>query len=378
MSSDWSYIALRLNGDGTQTFLDFDVPLSGVGITDVLSGPGGLTGTIDPEYARLKDNTGQPMFQEWSTAIFAQADDEIRGGGILTHSGFDGPKWELECTGLTGYAKDMPYVGPGQFWTYTDTLDIYRAIWAHIQSQPGSNIGLTFAPTLSGKLVGSSLTQEQYDPAGGGGGLELETQAYKLRSQEHWNLEENLIGLATDTPFDYHETHYWEGEDIKHRVDFGVPTIGERREDLRFTFGENLMVIPGVERGGEDFFNEVHVQGAGEGQKMIIGKAFGPRTRLRRVKVMSDPDLRITGAANRAAQKELAWRMNAQDFTEVQVVDSPHASIGSVNVGDEIRVNGETGWLEADDWFRVISRTINPDDANVMQLTIARSDRLAS
>ena len=40
----WRYIASRLNGDGTETFLSYDVPISGCQVTDVLSGAGGISG----------------------------------------------------------------------------------------------------------------------------------------------------------------------------------------------------------------------------------------------------------------------------------------------------------------------------------------------
>lgn len=374
----WRYIAQTLNGDGTADFLNFDVPLSGVEIEDQLSGPGGLSGSISPEFTRLKGSDGLPIFREWSTAIFAENQGVIHGGGILTHSNFNGAEWELECVGFTGYAKDMPYTGNGAHFVQTDTLDIYRFIWSHIQSQQGGNIGLEFAETKSGVKVGSELASEEYDPEGGDGGLTLQSQAYKLAWYQDHDLDSNLADLAEQTPFDYHERHWWDGDVIRHRVDFGVPTIGRRRSELRFTIGENVFVKPDVEYPGEDYADEVFMLGAGEGSKMVRGHARGSRTRLRRVTTLSDPSIRTLSKANTAARAELQWRYRLQDFSSISVRDHRHAPIGSVQVGDEIRVNGPTGWVHVDGWFRVLGRTIRPEDPSAMELEIVRTDRIAS
>lgn len=374
---DWRYIAERLNGDGTSTFLDFNVPLRNVEIEDSLSSPNSFSATISPELGNLKDSDGRPLFEEHSTAIYAEKDGEIRGGGILAHSGFEGPEWSLECTGFVGYAKDTPYTGDGIFYINTDTLDIFRAIWGHIQSQNGSNIGLTFDTQDSGRLIGSELTASEYDPEGGSDGLTLETQAYKLAWYQDHDLLSNLTGLSEESPFDFTERHYWSGDTITHRVDFGVPAIGTRRNDLRFVIGENVFIKPQVERAGDDYADEVYVLGAGEGAKMIRGHAITSRNRLRRVAVITDSSIRSLSKANAVAAAELRWRMSLDDFSGIIVRDHKHADIGSVSVGDEIRVQGRTGWVDVDAWYRVINRTIRPSEAGAMELGLVRSDRLA-
>lgn len=375
--SKWRYIAQRLNGDGTAEFLDFDVPLQDAEIEDVLSAPPGLSGKVTPEVARLVDGDGNPIFREWDTAIFAEKDGEIRGGGILTHSGFNGSEWDIECSGFMSYPKDMPYTGPGVSYVETDTLEIVRAIWGHLQSQDGGNLGLEVDDTLSGVLVGSELASSEYDPEGGPGGLTLQSQAYKLAWWQDHDLAANINGLAEDTPFDYHEEHYWAGEEIAHRLRFGVPTLGVRRNDLRFVIGENVYVKPSIERDGEDFAEEVLVVGAGEGASMVRGQATRARTRLRRVAVYADSSLRTVARANAVANTELRWRSSLDSITSVTVRDTEHAPVGSVDVGDEIHLQGPTGWIEADAWFRVLAIRIKPEVSGAMELTLARSDRLA-
>lgn len=376
-TTGWRYIASRLNGDGTETFLHMDLPLTEVEVSDALSAPGAVNATISPETASLKTPDGDPLFLEWSTALYAEKDGDIRGGGIVTHCSFEGPKWGVESTGFTGYAKDMPYTGNGEYYVKTDTLDIYRDIWAHIQAQDGSNIGLTFDQTKSGLLVGSELHSEQYDPEGGSGGLTLQSQAYKLAYYQDEDLQSNLDALASETPFDYHERHYWTADGtIAHHIDFGVPTIGRRRNDLRFALGENVFTIPTVTRAGEDYASEVYVLGAGEGARTVRGHAVVPRSRLRRVAIRADSSIRRTDRANRLAAQDLQWRQRLDALSELVVRDTPHAPLGSYGLGDEIYVQGRAGWIdEVGSWYRITGLSIRPEDSSSTTLQVLRSDR---
>jgi hypothetical protein len=373
----WSYIASRLNGDGTETFLDFDVPLKDTSIEDVLSGPNNLSGVISPEYARLKDQDGQPVFNEWSTAIYAELDGNIRGGGILAHSGFSDGSWELECVGFIGYWKDMPYVGAGQSFIKKDPMDIVRHIGEHVQSIQGSNLALQFSPETSPIRIGTELTSGEYDPVGGSGGLTLQTQDYKLAWYQDHDLLSNINGLSEETPFDYHETHEWVGENMVHHLNLGYPTLGSRRDELRFVVGENIFTVPDLEREGDDYASEVYALGAGEGAKMIRGHATLPTNRLRRAAVVIDSSRRRVGQADSLARSELARRQMLDSVGEIVVREHKHAAIGAVNIGDEIFVEGSVGWVDMDAWYRVLGRTLSPESPGVMKLTIARTDRIA-
>lgn len=372
----WRFIASRLNGDGTETFLDWEVPLADPEIEDAVSAVNAITGKISPEVRRLVASDGRPLFEEWSTALYAEKDGQIRGGGILTDCSFNGPEWSLEAGGFMGYFDEMPYTGNGAYYVETDTLDIVRAIVTHVQNQDGSDLGLVLDNTDSGRLVGSELASEEYDPEGGAGGLTLESQAYKLAWHKDHNLLENIDELAEDSPFDYRERHYWDGDVIAHRIEFGAPTLGVRRSRLRFVIGENVYTIPTLDRAGADYASEVYALGAGEGAKMIRGYATRPRTRLRRVAVVADSSMRKVNRANAVANSEIAWRQNLDDFSSLVVRDHPHAPLGSFEVGDEIYVEGETGWVELGAWCRVLTIKIRPDAPGAMELSVVRSDRL--
>jgi hypothetical protein len=153
MSTGWHYIATRIHGDGTETPLDFDVPISGAEITIELSGPGGVTGTIAPEILALKDDDGRPILTPWNTAIYAELDGVIRGGGILVEPEEHGPDLIIDAMGFSAYPSGQCHVG--QYSKIgIDPLDAARHIWEHLQSQPAGNLGLVLDDTISPVRVG--------------------------------------------------------------------------------------------------------------------------------------------------------------------------------------------------------------------------------
>lgn len=498
----WRYIAQRFDGTsgGLGDFIDFNVPLQGVEISDVLSGHNALSGTITPEYTRLKGPDGRPALDEGGTAIWAESPDgEIRGGGLLTHSGFsDGGVWKLECTGLTGTSIELPFDGANWF-VNVDPMDLFRFIWTHIQSARNHNLGITIDPTTSPVRLGTDLVQyvefdteedvsedlepepvpaappryatntlwreaavkamkangwkpdvvddalkkwlnkdslvasgdwkpltekerkirdraidkigwppnppnpgrakntlvvnvrPQMTPPEGGtivddpvptdtdtAGATYQHDAYKLNWYDTLDLSAEIDNLAASTPFDWHLASRWEGDEIRHHIRLGHPRLGRRRDDLRFVVGENIHQIPEVERDGTEYANEVWVFGAGEGSLMIRGMAFRRDDgRVRKVVTISDPAITTTAAANERAQQELAKRYHIDNVAEVVVADHPHAPMGSVDLGDEIFVEGEMGWVDFAAWCRVVGRSFRPDESNAQILTLLRSDRIA-
>lgn len=368
----WRYLAQRLTGDGRGTFIDMALPLRGVSIEHALSGPDRLTATIDPKVARLVADDGRPVLEEWSTAIFAEQDGNIEFGGILAHSEFDGPSWSLDVTGFTGYAQGMPYTG-AKFFVETDPLDIVRHIWDHLQGQVDGDIGLQVDATKSPVRIGQELKQVEFDTQAGP--VSFEAGPYKLAWYQTDDLGRAVDDLASETPFEYLEEHRWNGEGgIDHLMRIGYPRIGTRREELRFVVGENVSNVPTVERNGEDYANEILALGSGEGRDMLRGSDSNRDGRLRRVAIVTDKAAQSKRAVQNLARRALAEHQPQYGVAEVQVLDHPHAPIGSFRPGDEIRVQGSTGWVAFDDWYRVLSTTVSPDDASAISCTIARSE----
>jgi hypothetical protein len=383
-SSGWQYLAQRIDPTGAvSTWLGNELPLQSVVITDVLSGPTQITATIDPAYRSMKGSDGLPIFGEWSTAIYAECDGIIRAGALVAGLGMAGSKLSLDCTGFTTVAKGLSY--PSQkLYSFADPISITRDIWNVIQSDPDTNVGLVLDPytTTNGQVqVGGPVVAATATPAASSSETTINTTAgtddkpYELNWWSTHDLGGEIDKLAQNAPFDYHERHVWVNNQIAHFLDFGYPTIGRRREYLRFVIGENIQVLPEPHEVGDTFANHAVVLGAGEGSAMIRGEARRRDGRVRRMVIIDDKTITDQAHASRAAQLELARRNQVINLDSLVVRNTPHAPLGSFAVGDEIRLMGSVDWMDTlDMWVRITSMSINPEKPDMMGLSVVRSD----
>lgn len=379
MAAGWRYLAYRLNGNGTKTLLDPDLPLSSVSLTKVLSGPAGLKADITPAVARLLDANGQPILRPWSTAIFAEEDGQIHHGAIMTGFTRENETLGLRGSGFTAAIKGQPYEG-ATFFVQKDPCDIARHIWAHWQSQPGGNLGLQVDATAKiGKLIGTELKQVEFDTQAGP--VSFEAGPYKLNDRETNDLGGKFDALASDYGFDYAESHAWNADrsDIVHTLDFGVPRIGRRRADLRLVVGENVIIPPSEDFADDSYYSSVLVRGAGDGPTMK--RAFVPRageTRLRRILIATDNTLKTDAAVRARGNAILPLVTGEIDITSIAVMDSPQMRLGSWVEGDEVLLQTDTEWGDSNLWVRVLSTTINPESPNVAVCSVERADKIPS
>jgi hypothetical protein len=377
--ADWRYIARRMNGDGTSTMLDPDLPLSGVNLTTVLSGPAAHQSHIAPAVARLVGPDGEPIIQRGSTAIFAEQDGSIEHGCIVTNVSRSGPDLAITGTGFSGYAAGKNYDGD-KFFIQTDPLDIVRHAWAHIQGRRNMNIGLVLGGAKVGVLIGTKLDQVEFDTQAGP--VSFEAGPFKLNWWQTDDLGGVIDDLATTYGFDYKESHAWAAggvDEITHRLDFGVPRIGVRRADQRFVVGENVTAQPTESFDADSYATDVYVRGAGEGRTMIRG--YAARTndpRLARPVTIEDKNIKSVKEANARAAAELAQRSGYPTVSEIVVRDSSEAPIGALSNGDEIELHIDGEWGARSDWYRILSTTFTPEDLSVAKYAVVRADTLPS
>lgn len=372
--SDWHYFATRLNGDGTETLLANELPLAVGSFTHSLSAPNSMSASIPVEVLHLRDDEGEPIFKRWSTAIYAEKDDLIRFGGILTNVVENDQSISLEIEGFVGYPYGQPYLGDDQY-VDVDPLVLARHIWAHLQSFDGGNLGVVLDETTSPVRVGNPVEDVEFET--GEGTVSFEAGPYKLNYFSTHDLGGVFDNLAEATPFDYAEVHEWEGEIIRHRIRLGYPALGRQRTDLRYVVGENIFVVPTVEQNGEMYASEVVLLGAGEGREMIRGEAgVNDRDGLRRVRVITDKSASTPARAARLAQVELRSLTGAEEVSSFTIVDHPNAPIASLSVGDEVLIQGGgAGW--AGDlylWVRVLEITTAPD-SETATISVTRTER---
>lgn len=374
----WRYLAQRIDGSGQPgEWLDNELPLSDVTLTDVLSGPPQLTATIAPTQARLLGSDGQPLLMPWRTAMYTEQDGQIRSGHLLVASGYNGPKWDLDASGFSGYPKGMGYEGDTS-WVEADPLDIVRHIWAHIQGGQDSNLGVSVdMQTRTPARVGKATIPNADGTVSGTGSTD--DGPYRLVRWANHDLGKDIDDLAKSTPFDYHERHTWNADksQVLHYLEFGYPGLGARRDDLRFVLGENVQTIPDIEEDGGDYANHVRMLGAGEGSAMVMGEARVSNGSLRRMLTVDDKTIEDAGRASLAARNEMRRRLSLATTPTVVVRNMiGGAQIGAFGVGDEIRLQADEPWRDIDLWFRVLTMTISPENPEIASLTLLRTDRV--
>lgn len=396
MAEGWRFIAVRAI---PEDILDWEVPfaLSSNPKRD-LSGPGSMSGTIEPEYARLRGPDGLPIIEEWGTKLFLEIEGHLRWGGIVTKTSFDGPKASIQCEGFSSYAHGIPYesymisgalITPKDPYAgkdknhdgyidfshpkkkvpkppkpyggpRIDVFDAVRNIWGHIQSRAYGNISLRLDQHDLGEKLGSANGSDPWELA-------------------WWNnpdCGQTIDQLTRDIPFDWIETHAWSGggNTIDSRMVLGKPRLGRKRSDLRFADGENISAIARPEGMGDEYANEIVLLGKGEGRKMARFQAHKYETgRLRRVHTVTDKTLSSAAAMRARSLKELYGRTGVLQIPAIQIVDHPNARFGSWQLGDDIRVQVNVPWVgDVDVWHRIISDEISAD--GTCTLTLKRSD----
>lgn len=373
--STWRYIATRFNGDGTETFLNFNVPLSTTEVNPVLNGHGGVKGTITPEIASLKTDDGNHLFVPWSTAIYAEEDGHIRGGGILKDFDDDAPKLQLDCIGHTGYLTDTRYTGVKSI-ERDDPLKVSKHLWDHTQTRPHFNIGIEFAGAEKSRdmFIGDDSIVPTQTPT--------KVTPYVLAWYQTHDLAKEFELLASLAPLEYTMTHEWNADKtaIRHILHYGYPRLGARRTDLRFVVGENVVEQPRFDTGGDSYASNVIVLGAGEGSKMMrnpTDAADPALKRLGRDAVIIDKSITTPSEAQKRADAELKLLTGTADVTEIQVRQHEHALLGSYSVGDDIRIETADGWSGIRSlWVKILGIQIRPE-SNVTTLQVMRAEKVS-
>lgn len=350
----WRYIAQRaLTGE----FLDFDVPLQREELQWSLSGAGSLRGSVAPDVGGLRASDGSPLFDEWGTLLYAEADGEIRWGGILTSSTFEGSQWSIEAAGFTTYPHGTPYLGTYSK-TSVDPLDALREIWRHVQSFKDGGLGMVIPSTKTPVRLGSN------------------DEPYTLDWWDAKDCGDEIDTLAKETPFDFAEQHSWASDGtIAHKLLIGYPRLGTKRRDLAFVMGDNVTNVVTVQRDGSQYASAVLGLGAGEGSKSLRrSTSVTLPNRLRRVSVYSDKSITSSSRMDSLIRDELQTRRNLLDIAQVDVIDHPNAPLGAWQLGDDVLVQADVPWLgEVRLWCRITGWSLTSDTR--ASLTVQRSDK---
>lgn len=134
------YMAQRAT---TKKWLHRDIPfLRRDDLEHALSAAGSFTATIAPDIGRSLAPDGVPLFDELGTILYAVEDNEIAWAGIVQRSSWNGQEWSIEASSYGSYPHRVPFLGEYR-GVQVDPVDVVRAVWAHLQSFPTGNLGVT-------------------------------------------------------------------------------------------------------------------------------------------------------------------------------------------------------------------------------------------
>lgn len=386
----WRFYAQRpMSGE----WLSTDVQMSAE-ITEELSRPGVVRGTIPAGLDTHMAADGYPMWLERGTLLYAEQDDTLEWCGFCSYTKPTPQGRTLEFTGLFGAFQQIPYDGEYAAWR-PRVLDVVTELVTYAQRDPRASF-LGFDVKLAGIDPGGigdekpparpkkpgrrkGETKENYDDRL----LTWEEAvddwdvAYKGREKYRvaW-FEAPYVGveidnLADEVPFEYREVHRWTDRanlQASHTLELAVK-LGKRRQDAAFIDGINLARAIEPESDTEGYANDVIVLGAGEGRAMKRGRAAIHDARIWSAKTVNAKNVKAERRLRLLAQQEANRSQVAVRLAQAQVWDTPgSAPVSSLNLGDEVWVQSDYTTPAYGAWNRIVSITRSTADSSVATL----------
>lgn len=336
---------------------DRDLQLLGASVTTAVSTPADIKGSL-----ALGDPSGA-FVKEWGSLIVAEQEGRDPVCAIVDHVSVDGDMLTIEAGGFSMYPTGTPWLAADFAGIDVDPLEMVRKIWGEVQAYEGGDLGVVVDPLASPVRIGKPEKETSFT-TGDGEDVAFTSGPFRLAWWSTEDLGKVFNDLASSTPFAYMERSTWDGDDLKHRLQLGYPSIGDRKQDLRFEIGVNVTATPSVDETG--YASEILLLGAGDGSARIkADRLTTPTDRLRRVHVATDKSLKSKTAANAAARPILASFNPTQTIESLEVIDHDSAPYGSYEPGDVIFVQGDAGWAELAMWVRINELAVNCDTGSM-------------
>lgn len=295
------------------------------------------------------------------TSLLAAAARPSSGLVIYQDSAPSGDKRSKLNLWIDKNAANKAYIWDGKKWV-AQTTSTQVVINARLATYLAAGTSVTYSKNVvTTRKNALTKAKEKLSAVEGG-----EAAPYQLSWWESHDLGNIIDDLAKQTPFEFREKSVWAtatGNELEHRLEIGYPTLGTRRKDIRFEIGVNAATVPQATTGA--FASEVVALGAGEGQAMVRATVSGNKGRLRRVAVISRKNLKKNELAAAAGRTELLARAASWQFSSLDLIDHELAPYGSFQVGDQVEVIGDGGWIDFDSWVRITSIETDCDTGNI-------------
>lgn len=350
--TDWRLLYGPLNDSGD---IEGELPCIGMEYQETLNGLGRWTATLplDPDPARLPipgatgGSTPSPGVSVITNQNLAVARTRVwfERDGVLQ---FPGILWTARAN-LETNTLDLAGEGIGSYFQRrtinatnvydTDQFDIARDLLIDAQAVPNGNIGVD--PNL----------------AAGSTGVSRQRTWLHYERQNVGRAIEQLA--AVDDGFDWRYHTAWDSFLPTVTFQPTYPAEGRRTAHV-FEVGTNCALLSYSE-DGTTVANVVHAKGAGDGEDALLVTAQnaalqGPYPILETV--IAHNDVRILATLAAHARRRLA--RGAGPIRHVQLTTFPDTEpvLGSYQVGDQVTVRADHGWVQLDDWMRIVDMTV--------------------
>lgn len=329
----------------TGAWLATALPVTDLSYGPELSGPGELSGTLEPRLIASQPGLVDPG----TTFIYVESDGQIQWGGLIWDVRAKGSSYTIEAASWSSYLQkrfdlDGQHGGRGPY-TYADRCQIIRNIWAYAQNVPDGDIGVTVDATTSTSTVGTPADVWY-------------SNAWDLKS-----LGDQVDELVSDqaTP-EYTCTTTWNSNKsgVVKRIQLGWPRLGARRTDIEFTSGVNIVEDPEESLSGDDYAQVVIGTGAGDGSAKLRQISAVRNGRLRLEASAAFPEVNGNDVLKKRVEWERAWRQSLGAVEKVTVRDTPAAPFGSWQVGDDVYVRIHNNWTSFTGWCRITGWMVTP------------------
>lgn len=356
----------------------YDLPLNDATVSLELNKEIVITGVLESDFIR-DVNQGMGLFP-YNDCIHWVHDGVLRGGALIQPLSFDDQGNVLITARGWSTMLDVPMING----MYSDGRTSAQTVVAAIINYVNNNIldrqiGF-FHEYLGGQAgpLGGSFTGPPNSGNTGTSAQGSNQGLYYIAPWEAANALEEIRTISEAVPYDIEEFEEWDGgtNNIKKTLKFHLGRMGAARRDLRFVEGENILNSFAVSTSAEDYANAVLVIGAGEGSNTIMAYKYLEITNTaRRVHVIDDDTIYNLKTANAIANLELAQRSQAIHVGSIIIdIEHPNAPLGSLRIGDDIRVDAVIPFLGRQVvWHRIIGITYRAG-ATEAELTLARSD----
>lgn len=336
----YQYVFTDLATDQVRT----ELPLTNVSFTREVNGPGGWSAELP--LSIVKDGyelVRASELAEADTALYVLRDNVVVFGGILwaVNASSDQETLRVGGQGFWSYFRHR-HIRKNLVFTAADQFEIVETIIDHAQDDfADGNLGVTVTrtPTTSGVTRDRRYSVHEYKNVG-----EAIEQLASVVNGFDFELEAGgSFGAFTKT------LQVW------------YPQRG-RKTDIVWEVGKNVQLLDytadGIERA-----NVVTAVGAGEGARMIRSHAVDSTAKLRIERIEQFKDVNNSTTLTAHAQAALNFYKNSKRSARVQVVNQADAPLGSYIPGDQVRLRVSRGYLDIDEFWRIMSYTVQPDDS---------------